>query len=237
MSRALALAPALLAALLALAPAAASAGSPYLGSVEVRTGGYRPDDDSRFALLPGETGPYQKAFGNGRPFGFWLHVARALPWRQYGTVELGGGAGYWAVKGYAVTEAGLPTTERTALKMVPTELSATWRADLIWERWNVPFVPYARLALQRYNWWITGPSGATTKSGATNGFSYGGGLGLVLNFLDPMLARELDADAGINTTMLVVDVAQTKVDDFGATKSFDLSDSQTTITFGLAFVF
>jgi hypothetical protein len=231
------LAPALLAALLGLAPAAASAESPVLGSVEVRTGGYRPNDDANFTLLPGESGPYEKAFGSGRPFGFWVHVARAMPWRQYGTVELGGGAGYWAVKGHAVTATGVPTTEKTALKIVPTELSATWRADVLWERWRVPFVPYGRLALQRYNWWITGPNGATTKSGATNGFSYGGGLGLVLDLLDPMLAREFDADAGVNHTMLIVDFAQTKVDDFGSSKSFDLSDSQTAITFGLLFVF
>jgi hypothetical protein len=101
----------------------------------------------------------------------------------------------------------------------------------------VPFVPYGRLALQRYNWWITGPTGATTKSGATNGLSYGAGLGLVLDLLDPMLAREFDADAGVNTTMLIVDFTKSKVDDFGSKSSFDLSDSQTTVTFGLLFVF
>jgi hypothetical protein len=226
-----------LAALLGLAPAPAAASSPLLGSVEFRTGPYRPDVDGRFTLDPGERGPYQKSFGNGRPWGFNLHVARALPWRQYGTIELGGGAGYWAVKGQALDTNDLPTSESTALKMIPMELSATWRADLLWDRWRVPFVPYLRVAYQHYAWWITGPGGSTVKSGGTNGYSYGGGLGLMLDLLDPMLAREFDADVGINHTLLIVDVAQTKVDDWGSSKSFNLSDSQPTYTIGLLFVF
>jgi len=233
----------LLAALLGLAPSLAAAASPLIGSVEVRAGPYRPDVDSEFDLNnpkfpPGTQGPYQQSFGNGRPWGFNVHVARALPWRQFGTIELGGGAGYWAVKGQAIDANGQPTSESTALKMVPMELSATWRADLLWDRWRVPFVPYVRLAYQHYAWWITGPGGSTVKSGSTNGYSYGGGLGLVLDLLDPMLAREFDADVGVNHTMLIVDVAQTKVDDFGKKAgSFNLSDSQPTYSIGLLFVF
>jgi hypothetical protein len=164
-------------------------------------------------------------------------VARALPWRQYGTIELGGGAGYWAVKGQALDGNDQPTSESTALKMIPMQLSATWRADLVWDRWRVPFVPYLRVAYQHYAWWITGPGGSTVKSGATNGYSFGGGLGLMLDMLDPMLAREFDADVGINHTLLIVDVTQTRVDDFGAYQSFDLSDSQPTYSIGLLFVF
>lgn len=231
---------ALLAALLGLLPAVAAAESPLLGSVEVRAGGYRPDNDSTTTTQPG---PYQKSFGSGRPLGFYLHVARALPWRQYGTIELGGGVGYWGVKGQALDDQGNPTAEQTTFKIIPTELSATWRADLLWDRWRVPFVPYARLAFQRYNWWITGPGGSTSKTGATNGWGYGGGLGLVLDLLDPMLAREFDADSGVNHTMLIFDVARNRVDDFGKSKngrpaSFDLSDTQSvTYTFGLLFVF
>jgi len=59
----------------------------------------------------------------------------------------------------------------------------------------------------------------------------------VLDLLDPTLARELDADAGVNHTMLTFDVQKSKVDDFGSDTSFDLSDSQLTYSFGLLFVF
>lgn len=239
MSRRPIVALAIAAALLGAAPSPAAAEeSPVLGSVEFRAGGFRPDADAGLTIAPGDTGPYQKAFGNGRPWGFWLHVARALPWRQYGTVELGGGAGYWAVKGQAVDVNGAPTSEKTAFKIVPTELSVTYRADVLWERWRVPFVPYGRLALQRYNWWITGPSGSTTKSGATNGWGVSGGVGLVLDLLDPMLAREFDADIGVNHTILIFDVAKNTVDDFGSKTSIDLTDAQgVTWSLGLLFVF
>ena len=51
------------------------------------------------------------------------------------------------------------------------------------------------------------------------------------------LARELDNDTGINHTMLVFDVSKTRMDDFGSKKSWDLSDTKPTYSFGLLFVF
>lgn len=224
----------LLAAALCLAPSPAVAESPLSGSFEFRVGTYRPNDDARLTTSPG---PYERIFGTSRPKSFKLHVARALPWRVAGTLEVGLGAGWWEANAHALDAQGQPTTERTAFKMVPTELTATWRLDLLWDRLSVPLVPYARASLQRYNWWITGPGGKTVKSGATNGYAYGGGVGLVLDLLDPTLARELDADSGVNHTMLTLDVSKTKVDDFGSDSSFDLSDEQVTFSVGLLFVF
>lgn len=236
MSRRARLALAVLAAL-GLAPVRAAAESPYNGSFELRVGTYRPDIDSGFTVPAGGQGPYQAVFGGGRPKFLRLHVAKALPWRAAGTLEVGAGAGWWEVNGHAVDAAGAPTSERTAFKIVPTELTATWRLDLLWERLSIPLVPYARASLQRYNWWVTGPGGSTVKTGATNGFAYGGGVGLVLNFLDPVLARELDADSGVNHTMVTLDVSKTKVDDFGSDRSWNLSDEKVTYSLGLLFVF
>jgi hypothetical protein len=238
-SRTPTLAAALGAALLAALPLAAAAESPYYGSLELRAGGFKPNADASFDLSGGGVGPYAAVFpGTGRPTGFWLHAARALPFRQYGTIELGGGVGYWSVSGHAVTANNVPTVEKTSFKIVPTEVSVTYRADVLWERWRVPLVPYARAGLERYNWWITGPGGGTSKTGATNGLSWGGGVGLVLDLLDPTLARELDADSGINHTILVFDAKKSKVDDFGSKSSWDLSDAGgITYSFGLLFVF
>ncbi len=237
MSRRAALA--VLALLAALAPAAAAAvESPVSGSFELRVGTYRPDDDATISNLPpGGQGPYARIFGSKRPKSFKLHVARCLPWRLLGTFEAGLGVGWWEANAHALDDAGNPTTESTAFKMVPTEATLTWRLDVLWEKLNVPLVPYARASLQRYNWWITGPGGKTSKSGATNGYAYGGGVGLVLDLLDPMLARELDTDYGVNHSMLILDVQQSKVNDFGSASSFDLSDSRLTYSVGLLFVF
>jgi hypothetical protein len=121
---------------------------------------------------------------------------------------------------------------------VPTSLTLTYRADVLFDRFGFPLVPYGRVALQRYNWWISGTTGSTSKSGATDGYSYGGGVAFVLDWVDSGLARELDHDTGINHTMLVFDASKTKVDDFGARKSsWDLSDTTWTYSFGLLFVF
>jgi hypothetical protein len=221
-----------LAALL-LAPAAARAASPVYGSLELRVGGYHPDVDRGALTTPG---PWETVFGGGRPLEFQLHAAKAL-YRDFGTFELGVGAGFFQATGKGRFVDGTVSGDSTAFRMVPTSLSLTWRLDVLSDRWNVPLVPYGRASLERYNWWVTGGSGATVKTGATNGYSYGGGLGLVLDFFDPGLARELDNDTGINHTMAVVDVKKTVVDDFGSKKSWDLSDTQLTVTFGLLFVF
>lgn len=241
MSRRTLLAAALASAALALAPSAAAAASPLSGSFRLSAGPYRPDIDSGFDLSAaptGTVGPYQTFFGTQRPMLYRLEIAKALPWRQAGALELGLSAGYWQAKGKGIDSAGAPTSEQTALKMVPTALTATWRLDPVWERLGIPFVPFGRVSLERYNWWVTGPGGSTVKSGATNGFSYGGGLGLVLNFVDPGMARELDADAGVNYTMITAEISKTKVDDFGARTSWSMSDARaTTLTFGLLFVY
>lgn len=226
---------ALAALALSLAPQrAAAAPSEYTGSFELRAGTYRPNIDSEFN---GAQTPYQSIFGTKRPYAFKLHFAKALPWRKGGTVELGGGAGYWKVNGKALDTAGAQTTESTSLTVIPLQVTATYRLDLLMDDYGVPLVPYARLAIDRYQWWVTGPGGSTAQSGGTMGWSWGGGIGLVLDYLDPTLAREMDTDYGCNHTMLVFDFAKSNVSDFGSGSSWDLSDTKLTMTFGLLFVF
>jgi hypothetical protein len=224
----------LLAAALAPAPARALVeGSPISGSFQLQAGGYRPNVDEGLV-----TQPYQTSFGSGRPVGGTLLYGRMLPWRTAGTVELGLGAGWWQASGHAVDAAGVPTVEKTTFRIIPMQLSLTYRADFFWDRWAVPVIPYGRASLLRYAWRVTGAGGAVEKTGATDGYAFTGGLGFVLNFIDPLLSRELDADSGINYTMLTAEVTKTKVNDFGSKyKSWDLSDTQLTYTFGLLFVF
>jgi hypothetical protein len=231
--------PALRAALLSVAlaalPSVALAESPLYGSFEFRGGNYRPSIDNDITSSPK---PFATAFGSGRPTEFTLHLARALPWRAAGTLEVGASAGFWSMHGHGTFTGGhTPSPDPTVLSIIPTQLTLTYRLDMLYDRLSIPVIPYARVSLDRYNWWITGSSGSTTKSGATNGYAYGGGLAFVLDILDPTLARELDLDSGINHTMIVVDVAKTRVTDFGAKSSWNLSDTQLHYSFGLLFVF
>ena len=195
-------------------------------------------DAGPFTKLPADgSKPWETNFGTKRPLTFSLHAAKALPWRTFGTVEFGVGVGWFRASGRARFLDLTVSPDKTTFSMVPLTLSLTYRLDMLFDRWSIPIVPYGRAALVRDNWWVGGTTGSTVKSGATNGYSYGGGVGLVLDFIDPTLARELDRDTGINHTLLVFDISKTKVDDFGSKSSWDLSDTQPTYSFGLLFVF
>jgi hypothetical protein len=218
----------------AAAPAAADAASPVSGSFELRLGTYRPDVDGDFTARPG---PYETIFGGKRPLKWDLLASKSV-WRGFGTVEVGVGVGFFRQSGRGVIAGTTtPTGDKTTFSVVPTSLALTWRFDYALDRWNVPVVPFARASLERYNWWVTDGGGSTVKTGATNGYSYGGGLALALDFFDPMLGRELDTETGVNHAMAVLELRKTVVDDFGSGTSWDLSDTKATVSFGLLFVF
>lgn len=226
-----------LAAVLALAmPAHAQDASGKFGSFELGAGSYRPAIDSDFTA----PGPYQTVFGGGRSAMFRLGFAKSL-WSRTGSLELGFRTGFFSKSGHGVFASGAnqgqKSQDRTSFNIVPTSLTLTYRADFLPERFGIPLAPYGRVALERYNWWVTKGSGGWSKSGATNGYSATVGLAFSLNFLDQGMARELDSDTGINQTYLFFDVTKSKIDDFGSKKSWNLSDDKVSLAGGLMFVF
>jgi hypothetical protein len=225
-----------LALLCAAAPATAQERLAGLGSFEFQAGQYRPMIDSEFPQPSSAPLPWASSFGTSRRWMFKLRGGKAII-NGYGTLEVGGGIGYLGATGHGHFADGTQSLEKTGFKLVPLSLDLTYRADLVWERLGIPVVPYARLALIRDQWWVSGAGGKSSKSGATNGWAWGGGLGLVLDFIDPTLARELDRDSGIKHTMLVFEVAKTNVKDFGSAKSWDLSNDGPMLTFGFLFAF
>lgn len=227
--------PLLLAALVAaLVPGPGRAESPRVGSFALQVGQYRPDVDSEFATRPG---PWQSVFGRSRPWLFRGTLSYGLT-HAFGSLEVGLETGFLQRSGYARTVSGAASGDTTAFRMIPTSAVLTYRLDYFADRFNVPLAPYARVALERYNWWVTGASGGTSRSGATNGWSAGLGLALLLDFFDPILSRELDQETGINHTYVFAEARKTKVNDFGSRSSWDLSDdSSVTWSFGMLFDF
>lgn len=225
----------LLAALVAvLAPAAARAESPRLGSVDLGFGQYRPAIDSE----PGLTSrPFEGIFGRSKPWLFRVGVNYDLT-HYFGSLEVGLQVGYLTRSGYGRTASGEVSSDSTSFRMIPTSATLTYRFDYLADRFNVPLAPYARVAFERYNWWVTGATGGTSGYGATNGWSATAGLALLLDFFDPTLARELDLDTGINHTYVFAEARKTKVNDFGSSRSWDLSDDgKLSYAFGMMFVF
>ncbi len=238
----------LVALALVLAASAAQAESPRWGSFQFRLGSYRPNIDAEFKGTAGCNGaactPYADLFGRGGAMMYQVEFARALA-SGYGALDLGVGVGWSSktAKGFIqgdTTRSG----DDTSLRILPLTLSLTYRFDMFASRF--PVVPYARLALERYQWWVTSGGGGTSSglpgldsgTGATNGWSGALGLAFLLDFLDPTLAREMDRDIGINNTYLFVQAGKATVDDFGSKKSWDLSpDKSVTWSGGLLFVF
>lgn len=242
MSRAHLAAAAVATALAAIAPAA-RAESPRSGSFELGFGPYRPNVDGTFN---GAT-PYRDTFGSSRRYLFRLGVYKTL-FDKFGALEVGLRSGYFRAdgKGYSVVTTGTGGTtyvksgDPTSFNIVPTSAVLAYRFDWFAERFSIPLAPYGRVAFERYNWWVTNGKGNWSKYGATNGWSATGGLALQLDFFDPALAREMDADTGVNHTYVFFDVTKAVVDDFGRSRSFDLSSNGLTgVTWatGLMFVF
>lgn len=224
----------LVALLLAGLATGARAESRRWGSFEFSAGPYRPDVDAEFS---GTTGPFTGAFGTGNSWLFRVGAARNLL-TGFGTLEAGLSVGYMQAKGHALKLDGTPSSDETTFRIIPTSAHLTYRLDVLAERYGVPLAPYVRASLERYNWWVNDAGGDRVRKGATNGWSAALGLALLLDFFDATLARELDNDSGVNHTYVFGEARRTKVDDFGSSRSWDLSDEgRFQYNFGLLLVF
>ncbi|ABC83342.1 MXAN_2562 family outer membrane beta-barrel protein [Anaeromyxobacter dehalogenans] len=223
------------AALLAAPGPARAQPSPKRGSIELGAGNYTPDVDSGFA----KPGPYEQVFGGGKGWMFRAGMGYAL-YSGVGVVEAGFRSGYFRRSGKGIVDVSgtdVRSGDKTTFNIIPTSLTLTYRFDWMAEQWHVPLAPYARLAAERYNWWVTDGRGKSVESGATNGWSWTAGVALLLDVIDPGSARDLDRETGLNHTYLFFDVTQAKVDDFGSKKSWDLSNKDLAMAGGLMFVF
>jgi hypothetical protein len=225
-------------ATLLAAHTAAAAESRRWGSVELGAGTYKPNIDSEFA---GE-GPYSQVFGTDRGWLFRVVLARQI-FRLEGPFEVGIKSGYFKRNGRGLvidptTGATTRSGDKTTFNIIPTSLTLTYRYEGLADRYLwFPFSPYTRLTLERYNWWATNGAGGSQQNGATNGWSWTGGLAFRLDAIDPQSGRDLDREFGINHTYLFADFTKTFIDDFGSSKSWDLSDTRWTFAFGMMFAF
>ena len=234
----------LLAAALLLSALPARAESPRSGSFELRFTTYRPDIDSEFG---GTVTPYADSFGTSRGLMVQGIFSRSLFVNDTVTADLGFGAGYWEKYGAGICGppdcATVQKGDTTSLRIIPLTLAATARLDWLVYNAGVPLSPYLRLSLHDYLWWTYGGSGVSVAAGGqrgngqTLGWSATVGLGLVLDFFDTQLGREMDFDTGINHTMLYVDVTKAWIDDFGSKSSWNLSPDALQWSLGLLFVF
>ncbi len=223
--------------------------SPRLGSFQVTISPFSPNIDSEF--LNAANPPYATVFGTGRPL-MVQGLFNMSAWiTEFGTLDVGAGAGFWEAwgQGFYVDSGGAVVRGgTTSLMIIPLQVQAGYRFEWFYERFNVPFEPYVRGAIVDYIWSTSGQNGVSSwtnettlqtyrGSGATFGWSVTLGVGLVLDFFDTALSRQMDYDVGINRTLLVFDFTKSSVNDFGSKNSWQLAPSFWAWSIGLQFVF
>jgi len=205
--------------------------SPRAWTFHLQFGGYYPSIDDEPGL--GSPGPFRQVFGSSDRLVTQAGIERYL-FDAFGTLGLGVSAGYseFYGKGFFAEgpDAGERSGDNTSMHVVPLQVFLAYRFDVLAQHWSVPLVPYGKVGAGAWLWWTGG------ENGQRGGYSYGGGVQLLLDVLDPHLAREFDRNVGVNNSYLFVDWAGWQVDGFGDDDGFDLSDDAV-LSFGLALDF
>jgi hypothetical protein len=208
-------------------------------TLEFKLGGYKPLID-REASLTGK--PYDAIFGGSSMLLFEGEIDKIF-WQKFGTAGLGFSIGY--AEKYAPARvttgdaAGSPANESTSLKVIPIRLLAVYRLDYGATHMGIPLVPYGKAGLVAMPWWTSkggslefadGNRGAGTKFG----YCFTGGLSLMLDFLEPRMAKDFSTDVGVSHSYLFGEYVYEEVNTFGKA-GLDLSSRHFMFGFAMDF--
>lgn len=206
--------------------------------LEIKFGPFRPSIDSEFG---GKASPYKDVMGGGSVLMTQIEYDYEF-YTRVGVVAVGASIGYAQDKGRARLADGQVSNDSTTFHLLPLSLSAVYRFDYLAQNFRVPLVPHVKAGFDYYCWWITNAVGkvARSKDGSVGqGGTFGGhvavGLAFHMDFLAPEMAQTFDVDVGVNNTYLFAEYVMSWVNDFGSSRSFDLSSR--TFLFGIAFEF
>jgi hypothetical protein len=212
--------------------------------VGVRIGPYVPDIDGQ--LGGPKPGPYEQMFG-GYHIMTMLDVDRIV-WSGFGQVGVGLSLGYWQKTASTFTIDSMPTdsarpraADHNAFRLVPTELSATYRFTWFDDNYGVPIVPYARAGLAYYLWWVSvaghyahacanptmsvfcndGQSHNDRALGASLGLQGALGLSIRAERIDASTAMSMQ-QSGIQHAGIYAELSLAKVDGFGSDKKLSV---------------
>ncbi len=212
--------------------------SPRRMMFEFKLGPYLPLVDRGF---PDKAGPYYLIFNNES----MLLGEASLEYQffqDFGTVSGGLGAGYAEKFAPALDDTGAQLSQKTGLKLMPFKAFLAYRFDWLANTYSVPLVPYAKAGIAAMYWQSVNAGGVELNKGDRgSGIKYGyfGTLGLALqiDFLDQRLARDFDADLGVNHSYLFAEYSLQEINDFHTQAATDLDFSSRHWMFGLALEF
>jgi hypothetical protein len=212
---------------------------------ELKFGPYYPQIDGEEGVV-GK--PFETTFGSGQNFLTQIELDRFFLW-PFGQLGVGASAGYMqdTARAFAQDAAGNPifdqrSADKTAFHLVPTAFFAVYRFTELADRTPVPLVPYGKLGLSYYIWWVTRGDGSVS-SRAPNGDGYGGtwgwqgtiGLALRADQIDPGAVRSLTIDYGIEHASFFAELTHADVSGLGSDEKLHVGD--TTWAAGVNFEF
>lgn len=182
----------------------AQAESPKNWVLEVQFGSYLPEIDRG---LSGS--PFAEVFDDDRSLLSQVAVQR-LVFQDFGTLGVGVQSGYTEFFGRAFVEG---TNERsgdnTSLHVIPLTFFASYRFDVLAQRFDIPFAVYGKAGAGYWFWWSNDGGGGTAGNGEASGTKFGvalsAGIALQLDWFDPRLSNEFDREFGVNNTYLYFD--------------------------------
>ena len=203
--------------------------------VGVRIGPYIPQIDAQ--LGGPKPGPYEQMFGSKHSWVPMLDVERVV-WRAYGQFTVGGTIGYLGKSAHAFVMGSSPSDnprprskgDTTSFNLIPFAITGSYRFTYLDDGYGIPVVPYARVGLAYYAWWITAPDGgfANVMGNKARGASLGiqGSIGIAIRAerIDAEAARSMRA-SGIYHAGFYGEFQAAKVDGFGSSSKLAVGDS------------
>ncbi|HEX7599394.1 MAG TPA: MXAN_2562 family outer membrane beta-barrel protein, partial [Polyangia bacterium] len=194
-----------------------------------------PNIDSEFAKS--ET-PYKTVFGGKRHLMSQLEFERQI-FQAFGSLSVGVVIGYYSQSAGAFeadpttgASTGVRSVDQTSLRLIPTAALLAYRWDVAAERFHIPLVPYGKLGLNYTFWQIKNGNGQVPSykggngSGGTAGWQAAAGVALLLDFMDPEAARNLDIETGVNHSYLFFEWNHVEATGLGMKNKLHVGDSR-----------
>lgn len=213
----------------------------------LRLGPFVPGIDAQLGKPVGKyAGPYEEMFGGYKILPM-LDVDRFL-YRGFGQAGVGLSIGYMSKSAHAWqanTMPGDPNRPRSEgdtnkFRLFPLSVNAVYRFTYLDDEYGIPLVPYARVGVAYYVWWVVAPNGdfastckdgtdtmgcaKTTAAGASLGVVGSVGLAIRAERIDMAAARSM-RESGIEHAGFYGEYSVGKVDGFGSEKKLSVGDS------------
>ncbi len=222
-------------------------------NLEMKLGPYLPNIDSEFDLAPGEVGPYEAVFRDKKAIMGIVELQRFLLWPagQLGVTASIGVMGRSA-NSFQTAADGTPVVDpstgeyvrspgdKTRFRMIPTSVGAVYRFTQLDEKVGIPLVPYGKLGLSYYLWWIRRPDGSLASVqkdqsctencstdralGASIGWQATIGLSIRAERIDKQAGFDLRNELNIEHAGFFAELTYASVDHFGASDRLNVGD-------------